>query len=481
MKGISNKTYKMKLIKNYLYNAGYNILILLTPLITVPYISRVLGPVGVGINASTNSVITYFLLAGTVGITIYGNREIAFCRDDFFKRSKTFWEIELLQFVTITIAYVFFIVFLFFQKEYKVEFFFQSFYIISGAFDISWYFMGLEDFKKTVVRNAMVKIASLIAIFLFVRSKTDVSVYISILSLTQLIGNLTLWPYLRKSVLSPIRIHGLHIFAHLKPSLILFIPQIATSIYLALNKTMLWKLDSVSASGYYDYSDKLIKLVLALVTATGTVMLPHVANLFSKNKIKEVKYYLYNSFDFVLSISVPMSVGISAIAIPLAPWFFGAKFSSVGVLLIIEAPVIILIGLSNVIGQQYLLPTKRTHQFTMSVTLGAVVNIIINIPLIIYLGVTGAMIATLVSELCVTLYQIFLVRRELQPKKLFHNFFKYLLSGIVMFIFVFPLSLVMKIGISSLIFQIIVGILAYVGCLLILQPSILDKVINFHS
>jgi len=480
LKGIPNRTDKMKLIKNYLYNAGYNILILLTPLITVPYISRVLGPVGVGINASTNSVITYFLLAGTVGITIYGNREIAFCRDDLIQRSKTFWEIELLQLFTITLSYLAFLIFLAFQKEYRIEFFFQSFYIISGAFDISWYFMGLEDFKKTVLRNAMVKIASLIAIFVLVKSKTDVSIYISILSLTQLIGNLTLWPYLRNSVLSLKKLPKLHIFGHLKPSLVLFIPQIATSVYLALNKTMLWKLDSVSASGYYDYSDKLVKLVLALVTATGTVMLPHIANLFAKNKIKEVKYYLYNSFDLVLAISIPMSAGIAAIALPLAPWFFGPSFSSVGVLLIIESPVIVLIGLSNVIGQQYLLPTKRTHQFTVSVTLGAIVNIVINIPLIIYFGVTGAMIATLISELCVTLYQIFIVRKELSPIKLFQNFIKYTFSGIVMFLFVFPLSLVMKIGIYSLVFQITIGVLAYTGCLLILQPTILKKISVFH-
>ena len=475
------KNNKMKLIKNYLYNAGYNILILLTPLITVPYISRVLGPVGVGINASTNSVITYFLLAGTVGITIYGNREIAFCRDDFIKRSKTFWEIELLQFFTITLSYLTFLIFWAFQKEYQLEFFFQSFYIISGAFDISWYFMGLEDFKKTVVRNALVKIASLIAIFICVKNKNDVSTYIAILSLTQLIGNLTLWPYLRDSVLPLHKLSNLHIFSHLKSSLILFIPQIATSIYLAVNKTMLWKLDSVTASGYYDYSDKLIKLVLALVTATGTVMLPHIANLFAKNKLTEVKYYLYNSFDFVLAISIPMSVGISAIAVPLAPWFFGSKFASVGILLIVEAPIIVLIGLSNVIGQQYLLPTKQTHQFTVSVTLGAVVNIVINVPLIIYFGVTGAMIATLVSEMCVTAYQIFIVRNELSPTKLFHNFGKYLASGAVMFIFVFPLSLVMKISVYSLVLQITIGVASYIGCLLIIQPTILNKVMTLRQ
>ncbi|KZV03645.1 Membrane protein involved in the export ofO-antigen teichoic acid lipoteichoic acid [Lactiplantibacillus plantarum] len=138
----------MKIVKNYLYNVGYNVLILLTPLLTVPYISRVLGPTGVGINATTNSVITYFLLAGTVGITIYGNREIAFIRENKSRMSQTFWEIEFLQITTITLAYVAFVIFLYFQNSLKIYFFYQSFYIIAGAFDISWFFMGLEDFKK---------------------------------------------------------------------------------------------------------------------------------------------------------------------------------------------------------------------------------------------------------------------------------------------------------------------------------------------
>ncbi|SPX97530.1 polysaccharide biosynthesis protein [Lactiplantibacillus plantarum subsp. plantarum] len=159
----------MTIVKNYLYNVGYNILILLTPLLTVPYISRVLGPSGVGINATTNSVITYFLLAGTVGITIYGNREIAFIREDDRKRSQTFWEIEILQIITISIAYLAFCIFLYLQNQLKIYFFYQSFLIIAGAFDISWFFMGLEDFKKTVIRNMIVKLLSLASIFVFVK------------------------------------------------------------------------------------------------------------------------------------------------------------------------------------------------------------------------------------------------------------------------------------------------------------------------
>lgn len=465
----------MQLVKNYLYNAGYNILILLTPLLTVPYISRVLGPTGVGINATTNSVITYFLLAGTVGITIYGNREIAFIRDDLEKRSKTFWEIELLQIFTITLSYVVFLVFLSMETQFKTAFFYQSFYIVAGAFDISWYFMGLEDFKKTVVRNTFVKIISLIAIFTLVKTSNDVGIYILILSLSQLFGNMSLWPYLVYSISKP-KWHELNLLQHLLPSLSLFVPQVATTIYLAVNKTMLWQLDSVTASGYYDYSDKLIKIVLAVVTATGTVMLPHVANLYANKRFAQVKKYLYASFDFVLAIATPMAFGIAGIASTFAPWFFGHKFASVNTLLMIEAPVIILIGLSNVIGQQFLLPTKRTKQFTKSVVLGALVNIIINIPLIIYWGVSGAMVATVLSELTVTAYQLFCVRRDLRISQLFTNLGKYLLSAFCMFLVIYALNTQMTISVIALSGQIIIGLSLYAGMILIVQPTILQRI-----
>ncbi|MBE1726920.1 oligosaccharide flippase family protein [Lactobacillus plantarum] len=465
----------MKLVKNYLYNMSYNLLILFTPLLTVPYISRVLHPVGVGINATTNSVITYFLLFGTVGITIYGNREIAFIRDDFKKRSRVFWEIEFLQIFTISVAYLFFLMFLFFEKQYKIYFFYQSFLIIAGAFDISWYFMGLEDFKKTVSRNAVIKVLSVAATFLIVRTSHDVGKYILVLSISQLLGNLTLWPYLLGNVDKP-TINFFAMFKHLKPSIMLFIPQIAMTVYLALNKTMLWKLDSVSASGFYDYSDKLIKLVLAVVTAIGTVMLPHIANLYAKKQLEKVKQYLYTSFDFVLFISISLGFGIAAISTTLAPWFFGRYFSSVNTLLMIESPVILFIGLSNVIGQQYLLPTKKTAQYTVSVVLGALVNIIVNIPLIIAWGVKGAMLATVISEFCVTAYQLFVVRHDFQMRHFFKNIISYLLSGSCMCMIVYTLNVTMKISVFSLLGQVVVGILTYIGLILIIQPDILNKV-----
>ncbi|VDG17581.1 flippase [Lactobacillus koreensis] [Lactiplantibacillus mudanjiangensis] len=465
----------MKVIRNYLYNASYQILNLITPFITVPYIARILGPKGVGINSFTNSIVTYFVLAGTLGLTIYGNREVAYNRDDPEKLSKTFWEIEILQLTTMTLSFICFLLFIFFYGQYTMFLLMQSLLIISGAFDISWFFMGLEDFKKTVLRNMFVKVIALIAIFTFVRHHNDVAIYIAILGCTQLFGNLSLWPYLKK-IVNKVPISSLEIWHHLRPAIILFIPQVAIQVYLQVNKTMLGQLDSVVASGYYDYADKLVKMVLAVVTATGTVMLPHMSNLFAKGNLKKVNEYLYRSFNFISAIAVPLSFGIAAVATALAPWYYGSKFAVVGQLLILESPVVLIIGWSNALGQQYLMPTKQIKKYTWSVVFGAIANIIVNVPLIIVFGVKGATLATLISEVVVTGYQLISVHSQIDYRRLFSDLPKYLISGIVMFIVVYNLNVSMKISIFSLILQVVEGMLVYLGMILILQPKIILEI-----
>ncbi|MFC6179777.1 oligosaccharide flippase family protein [Lactiplantibacillus daowaiensis] len=461
----------MKLIRNYLYNASYQVLILITPLITVPYVARVLGPNGVGIYSYTNSIITYFVLIGTLGITVYGNQQVAFHRDDIFERSKTFWEIEILQAVNVAIVFLFFGGFMVLDHRYRLFMIFQAFQLLAGAFDVSWFFMGIEDFKKTVFRNTLVKLATLASIFIFVKSRSDLGLYILILALSQLLGNFTLWPYLKNNVVF-VKPRKLNVWKHYVPALMLFVPQAANLVYQQVNKTMLGNLDSVSSVAYFDYADKLIKTVLAVVTATGIVMLPHMANLYVKGKLEEIRHYLYKSFEFVSFIAIPLMFGISGIATALAPWYFGRDFTVSGLLLIIESPVIILIGWSNVIGQQYMMPTKQIPAYTKSVILGAIVNIVFNIPLIMWLGAVGAPIATVAAELAVTIYQLVSVRKQLTIKYLFTDLGKYLIAGVVMFFGVYFLNITMNISVLSLLAQITEGVLIYSGILLILQPNL---------
>jgi O-antigen/teichoic acid export membrane protein len=305
-----------------------------------------------------------------------------------------------------------------------------------------------------------------------VKSSNDIGIYIFILGIAQVLGNLTLWPYLKNVVHSP-KFSNLNILRHLGPTTMLFIPQIATQVYLQLNKTMLGQFDSVVASGYYDYADKLVKMALAVITATGTVMLPHMSNLAAKGDMKRFNNALYKSFSFVSFLAIPLAFGIAAIATTLAPWYYGEKFAVVGRLIIIEAPVAVLIGWSNVIGLQYLMPLKRVKDYTKSVTYGAIINILINIPLILTMGAGGATLATVIAEVVVTGYQFWVVRHNIHFNKLFKDTGKYLIAAVAMFIVVYTLNGMMKISIGSLAGQIAEGILVYTGILMILNANIL--------
>lgn len=467
----------MKVIKNYLYNVVYQILLLLVPLITVPYISRVLGPELVGINSYTNSWMTFFMLVGQMGIALYGNREVSYHRENPIERSKIFWGIELLQVITITCALIAYLgAVLLFSTTFKEYFLLQSFWIIAAGVDVSWYFMGVENFQRIVFRNMLVKLASVALIFLVVKGNNDLGKYIALLGLSNLVGNLTLWPYLKDEI-KWVPISTWHPFRHFYPALLLFVPTITTQVYLVVNRLMLGRMSTQSQLGQFQYTDQIIKVILAVVTASGQVMLPHIANKFSKGDVKGIRDSLYNSFDFITAIAIPMMFGIMAIAKQFAPWFLGKQFNDAGILMMIEAPVILFIGWSNVTGTQYLMPINRTKEYAVSVTVGAVINVIANLFLIALWGARGATLATDISEFAVAAVQLVYIRQTISRRKLFGQMWKYLLSGGIMFIITYRLAMIMNMTIPNLAIEVIIGAVIYIIGIFILRAPVINQAI----
>lgn len=470
--------YLMKIIKNYLYNVIYQLFVIIVPLVTVPYISRVLGPSQVGINAYTNSIVTYFVLFGSVGVLLYGNRTVAYRRDNKYELTKVFWEITLLRALTISLATIAYLIYvLVIAQKYQTVLLAQSFLLFAAAFDISWLFMGLEDFKKTVVRNIMVKLISLIFIFTLVKNQDNLALYVVIITASQFIGNLTFWPYL-KGILVKVKFSDLNIKQHFLPSIYLFIPQVATQVYLVLNRTMLGKMSTEIATGYYDSADKVVKVILSVVTATGTVMLPRVASTFANGNLKLVKKYLDISFDFVSLISFPLAFGIIAVSNNFSHLFFGPKFEGIESILSILAIVIIFISWSNAIGQQYLLPTNQMKPYTTSVVCGAISNFILNLLILARYGAIGAAISTVVAEGIVTMIQIYAVKNSINIKVLFKNVWKYAVSSLLMGVITYYVGIHYT-GVFGLIIQVLIGGLVYGILILILKPTILTFMLDF--
>ena len=468
----------MKIVKNFLFNVSYQMFILLVPLVTTPYISRVLGSEGVGINAYTNSIIQYFILFGTIGINTYGNRQIAYSRGNNEDVSQDFWEISILRFITIGISYAVFLVYLSMVHEYHTYFFAQSFQIIAAALDISWFFMGLENFKITVIRNFIIKIISLICIFTMVKNQNDLGIYILILSLSLFFGNLSLWGYLKRYVRRP-RFDRLRLLKHIRPSIALFIPQVAIQIYLVLNKTMLGSISGVRSAGYFEYSDRIVKIVLAIVTSIGTVMLPRMASIYANKDYKKLKEYMYTTGDFINFLSIPLMFGLAAVAPKFAVWFMGREFAITGNLMVVESSVIFLIGWGVMLGNQYLIPTNQTKKYTLAVSISAIVNLILNIPLIYSIGVMGATIATVAAEVTSTGLQLFFIRNQIEIPMLFKGLWKYFLSGLVMFLVVRYLNNILSMTIVTLMIQVAFGIIVYSILIFLLKAPFLMVIKDF--
>lgn len=460
--------------KNYIYNLLYQVLAIIIPIITIPYVSRVLGARNIGIYGYTLSISAYFILLGSLGISLYGQREIAYVMNNKKKNSKKFWEIFILRLFTMSIAaIVFYFVFIRSHRTYYMYFQILLLEILGNTLDISWFFQGLEEFGKTVSRNLIVKLVSLICIFLFVKTKNDLYIYFVIYVLSVLLGNLSLWLYMPKYV-ERVNLKSLNVLEHLKPAIALFIPQAAIQIYTILDRTMIGVIISEKAEvGFYTQGEKIIKLLLTIITAMGAVMLPRIANRFAEKDNKAIKAYIYKSFNLVFVLAFPLMFGLISVSKAFVPIFFGPGYDKVVPIMMLLAPIIVLIGMSNVIGMQYLLPTKRQKEFTISVICGAITNFTINLFLIRRYGAVGAAISTLIAEFIVTSIQIIFVRDTFSLRRIISIMKPYLFAGACMFIVCFSISCFVSFNPSSLLLQVTAGVIVYFAILFIRKDSFL--------
>lgn len=469
---------KSSVIKNYIYNICYQGLVLILPLITTPYISRALGADGVGAFGYTESISQYFVLFGCIGLNLYGQREVAYCQNDKEKRTLIFFELLLVRFITVSCSLLFFEFTSCQSAKYGELFRIQIIEILASMIDISWYFQGLEEFKKIVIRNTLVKILGVILIFIFIHSEDDLVLYTLIYTSTLLLGNLSMWMYVPKYI-RKVKIADLNCKRHIKPALLLFIPQIATNMYNLLDKSMIGFLTKNDAEvAYYEQAQKIMKMALSIPTALGTVMLPRIARMFGEGKKDEIIQYLQKSVRFVCMLTFPLCAGIIAISKELVPWFFGSGYDKVTINLCIISPIIIIVGISNVIGVQYLLPVGKQKQYTISVVIGTLVNFTLNSVCIpIFLSV-GAAVASIIAELSVTVYQLIVVRQDFEFNHTIKSIYKYIIAAMVMLcVCLWPYFCNID-GILCTILQGITGVIVYGGLLILLKDEMVYFVIR---
>lgn len=473
-----------RVISNYIFNVTYNILVILLPLITVPYVSRVLGAEKIGQYGYTQSIVNIFVLLGTLGTQIFAQREIAYYQDDVEGRSKVFWEMLILRMFTVGIFTMIYGVMIFINGQYTVLYVIQIIDLLAAFFDITWFFQGIEEFKKTVVRNIAVKLVIVLLMFLLVKETDDLPVYVLLHSLALFLGNLSLYCYLPRYVVR-VSYKMLHPLGYLNRVLGLFIPQIAVQIYVTLDKAMLGYLcgeANVDQVGYYEQAQKIIKLLLAMIAALGTVMLPRMANAFSKKEDEVIKRSLNVSFEFVFFLGCPLMIGISSIADKLVPWFYGTGYEPVKELIIFTSPIIIITGISNLIGMQFLLPVQKQTEYTTAVSAASLTNIVLNLLLIPRFQSLGAVMASVCAECVAIMIEFAFIHAYLEFRRLLRSIIKYFGFASCMGLFVWRVGVGMQANILTTIIQIVLGGLVY-GILLLVSKDrfikiLMDKVKN---
>ena len=425
--------------KNYIFNVIYQLLVILFPLITMPYVSRVIGTNGIGIYSYTHSIAHYFVIFSMLGINNYGNRSIAKCRNNNSDLSRTFFEIYSIQFIMTLLSVIFYFIFVVVNDEYSKIFIVQFIYLFSCFFDINWLYFGLEKFKFTTILNILIKTIIIIFLFLFVKNEDDLIIYTIIMTLSVLVSYLILWVPLRKFISFKMfktikinKVFNLHFVSCLK----LFIPVIAVSIYKYMDKIMLGIMTNMNNVALYENAEKVVSIPICLITALGTVMLPKIANISKENENYKLDNIIEKTMKFSMFLSFPITFGVAAIGNMFAPIFFGNDFIESGNIIVFLSITNIFISWASVIRMQYLIPTEKDNIYIISVLFGAIFNFTFNYIFIKFIGLYGAILSTIFAEFIVMSIQTFMVRKELNIKKYVFNCIPFFIKALIMYIFI---------------------------------------------
>lgn len=389
---------------NYIYNLLYQMLLMLLPFVTTPYVSRVLSPGGIGAVNYTSSVVSIAVLAAALGSGLYAQKEIAFAAENLEKRSRVFWCVFWIRVTASVMVFIPYAFLIYFSVDYRGLYIIQLITILANMIDIVWLFQGMEDFKKTSLRSIIVKLSSVAAVFLFVKNQDDLIIYAFINSLSIFVNALIMWAYLPGAI-QWTKVSRRELRHHIKPILVLFVPMAAIYVYTYVDKIILRMLSTEEQVGFYSQAERIVKLSMTVITSLANVMLPRIANLIREKQWEKVTLDIRNAIHFVFFLGFPMAAGMAVIAPLFVPWFFGAGYEQCISLIQYLSVLIIIISLSSVTGQAALLPLNKQGTYTFSIIAGALTNVVLNVIFIPKYEAVGAVMGTVAAECVVEIIQ----------------------------------------------------------------------------
>ena len=467
---------------NYILNLINTGTQMLFPLITFPYVCRVIEADGIGQINFFQSIISYISLFTCLGIPMYAIREIARDRSDVVQMNRTAMEILLLHSMLTLVGYAIVAILCLTVPQIQVNiplFLILSLTIFFTAIGCEWFYQGIEDFKYITIRGLIIKTVSVVLLFIFVKSKTDLLYYGCYTVFGVLGGNIFNFFRLRKYIhRENIIFSELHIKRHIKPVLKVFSFSVVTSIYLQLNTVLLGFLKNALAVGYFAAATKVMQMLLKMSACLGSVMMPRASHLIAENKEAEFNRLIQKSYDFTLAIALPMTIGLIFCAPSLITALCGVKFEHSILPSQIIAPIILMVAISNVFGIQVLFPKGKINIVTLCCGIGAVADLILNLCLIPFFSYIGTSIAYLGAEVATTVSMYFIGRKYIPIIYFKKSHLTYALGCIVMAFALYGISLLQLPTLTILLLQGCSGVLAYFIILCICKDEMLVQILS---
>lgn len=423
---------------NFFYNILLNISKVLFPLITAPYVARVLEPDGVGLFNFANTYAGYFSLFAVLGIPVYAIREVAKIRDNLKAQEKFVSEIMSLSLCTTLVCTILFVASVFLVPQLYQNY---AIFLVSGLalyltpLTIEWFYSGREEFGYITFRALLLRIISIVFLFLLVKTKDDLLVYVSLNAVMGVVN--IAWNYIKMLQMGIHPYLTLHFKQHFKPLLLLFSANIAISIYTMLDTLMLGFMSNYEEVGFYNSAINISKNLLPIATSLSAVAMPRLAYYMKQGDWEQINVFMDKSLSVVSFLCFPITFGVIVVAPTFVPLFYGEMFYGAILPLQIVIGVVVAIGLNNLLGVQTLLALGHDKLFLYSVLVGTFSNFFVNLLVIPRFGASGASAASVLAETLILLFQVYLVNKYTQIR-----FRKYrdLIGSVALSLLFFPIG-----------------------------------------
>ena len=459
-----------RVVKNSIFNVANTLMNILLPLVISVYTSRILMPDGIGTLACVGTVVSLFVSLASLGIPNYGTKVISLKCSDRNELNKSYSELFLLNAIGTLIVSVVFVGYVAcFVKEYKVLYFVLGLQLFLNCFNVDWYFGGIERYDAVAIRSFVIKCLSVIAMFLFVRTKEDLIIYAVISAVASAANNVVGFRLAKARLV----FKNLNLKQHIKPILVLSLTIIFSTIYMKVDIIMLQHMVGEDCVGIYSNAHKIVNIVTSVCTAITAVFLPRISYLYQNDR-KEFDALIAKGLEFLYFITIPACTGLIILAKELTQVLYGDAFAAAGSVMMILALLIVIQGIGGLTNYQVVICSGKESVFIPTTIISMLINVSVNWLLIPRYNAVGAAIASVLGELFLNVALFIYIHKTVGFRVHVSTFVKCLIADAVMVGAVFAVKWVEMSDLLHWIVIVLVGAAAYFAVSIVLKNNVLN-------